>query len=285
VKLRGTTRLYAILGDPIAQVKSPETFTARFVDGGFDAVLVPAWVPDARLDEVAPALMALGNLDGLLVTVPFKHRMLKYADRLGEAAQTVQALNALRREADGSWSGEMFDGAGFVRAAESKGIRVRGRRVILLGAGGAGSAIAHALSTAGVESIDIVDPLAGRAESLRARLADARPGTTFRTARSIRKDGDMIVNASPVGMRDGDALPADIGPLSSETVVGDVVIRSEPTTLVRHAIACGCAWVDGRAMLAGQADAIMAFFAPGLRATALRTPDDANAKRDGAHTR
>ena len=149
----------------------------------------------------------------------------------------------------------------------------------------AGSAIAHALSTAGAESIDIVDPLAGRAESLRARLADARPGTAFRTARSIRKDADMIVNASPVGMQDGDALPADIGPLSSETIVGDVVIRSEPKTLVRHAIACGCEWVDGRAMLAGQADAIMAFFAPGLRATASRTPDDAKTIRDGAHTR
>ena len=283
MNVRGTTRLYAILGDPIAQVKSPETFTARFVEAGFDAVLVPAWVPEARLDEIVPALMALGNLDGLLVTVPFKHRMLKYADRVGDAAETVQALNALRREPDGRWSGEMFDGAGFVRAAESKNVRVPGRRVALLGAGGAGSAIAHALATAGVASIDIVDPLEGRADALRTRLAVALPATRFTTSTAIGNDADMIVNASPVGMRDGDGMPADIGALPRTTVIGDVVIRSEPTALVRHAIASGCEWVDGRAMLAGQADAIMAFFEPILHANAPRAPRES--KPDGAHTR
>jgi shikimate dehydrogenase len=111
LKITGATRLYAIVGDPIVQVRSPEVFTERFAGAGINAVLVPAHVPIARFDEVIPALMALGNLDGLLVTVPFKARMLPFANRLGPTAACIGAVNSLRREADGSWTGDMFDGA------------------------------------------------------------------------------------------------------------------------------------------------------------------------------
>src|SRR6478672_8275062 len=101
--IRGSTRLYAIIGDPIAQVRSPQVFTERFLASGIDAVLIPAHVPVDRFDQVVPSLLELGNLDGLLVTVPFKSRMVAFAQRLGTAAQAVGAVNALRREADGSW--------------------------------------------------------------------------------------------------------------------------------------------------------------------------------------
>ena len=118
----GATRLYAIIGDPIAQVRSPEVFTERFAAAGIDAVLVPAHVPAERFDAIVPALMALGNLDGLLVTVPFKARMASLRKRLGcDGADCIGAVNALRREADGTWTGDMFDGAGFVRGARAQG--------------------------------------------------------------------------------------------------------------------------------------------------------------------
>ena len=78
-RITGATRLYAIIGDPIAQVRSPEVFTERFAAAGMDAVLVPVHVPRDRFDAIVPALMALGNLDGLLVTVPFKARMVPFA--------------------------------------------------------------------------------------------------------------------------------------------------------------------------------------------------------------
>ena len=78
----------------------------------------------------------------------------------------------------------------------------------------------------------------------------------------------MLVNASPVGMRAGDGMPADVGPLDPGVLVGDVVITDTSTPLIRHAIACGCEWVDGRAMLAGQVDAILTFFEPVLHARA-----------------
>jgi shikimate dehydrogenase len=281
VIVNGSTRLYAIVGDPIAQVRSPQTFTARFGASGFDALLVPAWVPTARFDATIPGLMSLENLDGLLITVPFKNRMLRFADRVGEAARCIEAINALRREADGTWTGDIFDGIGFVRGAESKGARVRDRRVALFGAGGAGSAIAHALASAGVRSMHIVDPVAGRAEALADRLRPAFTGCQFVTAARIPRDADMIVNASPVGMRAGDGMPADVGTLSRDTLVGDVVISDSPTALVRHAIASGCDWVDGRAMLSGQVDAIMAFFEPSLRAHAVIEQAAEPPKQDG----
>ena len=259
--IRGSTRLYAIIGDPIAQVRSPQVFTDRFSASGIDAVLLPAHVPVDRFDRVVPSLLELGNLDGLLITVPFKSRMVAFAQRLGTAAQAVGAVNALRREADGSWSGDMFDGIGFVRGAERKGKRIRGRRVVLLGAGGAGSAIASALAEAGVESIDIIDPEVRKARSLVERLASLFPNCRFNLAQSVTGAFDMVVNASPVGMQPDDGLPVPMPSLDRSILVGDVVIRDTPTALIHLAMRSGCHWVDGRDMHGGQVEAIANFFA------------------------
>lgn len=261
VRITGTTRLYAIVGDPIVQVRSAEVFTQRFADEGIDAVLVPMQVSLDTFATVIPALMALGNLDGLLVTLPLKEKMAAYANRLGATAACIGAVNALRREADGSWSGDMFDGAGFVRGAERKGERLRGRRVLLFGAGGAGSAIACALAEAGVRSIRIVSPDPVRNARLVAAVQSAFPQCDVASASSSRDDIDMVVNASPVGMKPGDGLPGDIGRLTPDTLVGDVVVSEAPTALIRQAIDQGCRWVNGRDMHGGQIEAIMAFFA------------------------
>lgn len=259
--IKGTTRLYAIIGDPIAQVRSPQLYTDRFTAAGIDAVLVPVHVPADRFDTIVPALLAVGNLDGFLVTVPFKARMLPFAQRLGATAQTVGAVNAFRREADGSWTADMFDGLGFVRGAERKGERVRGRNVALFGAGGAGSAIAYALAQADVASIDIIDTEPGKADVLVAKLRPALTRCAFAVAHAVRSGIDMVVNASPVGMRHGDGLPGPVAPLAPGTLVGDVVISEAPTPIIQLAIEHGCRWVDGRDLLAGQVDALSAFFA------------------------
>ena len=275
-KITGATRLYAIIGDPIAQVRSPEVFTQRFAEQGVDAVMVPVHVPADRFDTVAPALLALGNLDGVLVTIPFKARMAAYATRTGATGTTIGAVNALRREADGSWTGDMFDGLGFVRAAERKGQRIRDRRVALFGAGGAGSAIACELAQAGVESIDIIDTDAPKATHLADILTRAFCRCKSAAVSALRDGVDMIVNASPVGMRPDDGLPRPVGRLDPGTLVGDVVITPTPTALIRHAVQCACPWVDGREMHAGQVDALLAFFAAASRATNATSLDAAH---------
>ena len=261
MKITGTTRLYAIIGDPIAQVRSPEVFSERFANAGGDAVLVPAHVPRDRFDSIVPALLDVANLDGVLVTLPFKARMVPFAHRLGKTAQVVGAVNALRREADGSWTADMFDGVGFVRGAERKGKRVKGRRVALFGAGGAGSAIACALTEAGIASIDVIDVDAAKAKGLVGKLTEHFPHCRSRVAESVPKGIDLLLNASTVGMRPDDGLPGRIETLERSTLVGDVVIRETPTALVRLAMERGCDWVDGRDMHAGQVDALVAFFA------------------------
>lgn len=265
LRIDGATRLYAIVGDPIVQVRSPLVFTERFAERGANAVLLPVRIAPERFDDVFAALLAIGNLDGVLVTVPFKPRALRFADRLGATAQCIGALNALRREDDGSWSGDMFDGVGFVRAAERKGQRIRDRRVALLGAGGAGSAIACALSQAGAARIDLVDPLAERAQALAARLRAAFPSCDYTVATGRAGPVDLIVNASTVGMRPDDGLPGDVGELGPGVVVGDVIIKPTPTALIRAATAAGCTWIDGRDMHTGQSGAIVEFFAPPAR--------------------
>ena len=121
--------------------------------------------------------------------------MLRFAQRLGPAANRIGALNALRRESDGTWTGDMYDGAGFVRGVERKGQRLRGRRVALFGAGGAGSAIACALAEAGVDSIAVIDPITGKARPWQRSCAwhfPACDGGGGRDAGRRRHDGERV---------------------------------------------------------------------------------------------
>jgi len=262
-RIGGATRLYGIVGDPVAQVKSPELYCALFAAAGIDAVMVPLHVLPDHFDVAMPALMHIQNLDGLLVTVPYKARAVALADRLGPTASRIRALNALRRETDGTWTGDMFDGAGFVRAATHKRHVVQGRRVALFGAGGAGSAIACELAAAGVESLSIIDLQRSRAQSLAQTLRREFPDCRCDAVEAVPPATDMIVNASTVGMRAGDGLPGEIGPLDSGTLVGDVIVSEGPTALMQHAIDHGCQRVDGQEMLRGQSGALMSFFGRG----------------------
>ncbi|WP_250510587.1 shikimate dehydrogenase [Caballeronia sp. GACF4] len=260
IQISGATRVYGIVGDPVVQVRSPAVYTARFAQEGVDAVLVPLHVHADRFDDAFPALLEISNLDGLLITAPFKKLACAFARQLGVAAKTVGAVNALRREADGSWTGDMFDGAGFVRGIEARGLSVSGRRTLLFGAGGAGSAIAAALAEAGVASISILDIDAERAVIVARNLSEAFPHTRAAGVSDARGEFDLIVNASPVGMSAGDGLPGNLGPLKKDVLVGDVVLSEEPTALIAHAQRFGCAWVNGKDMHTGQIESITSFF-------------------------
>ena len=260
LRINGRTRLYVIIGDPIVQVKSPELYCELFAAAGMNAVMIPMHVLPERFDLTMTALMGMENLDGLIVTVPYKGRAAPFATRLGATASRVGALNALRREADGTWTGDMFDGTGFVLGAQRKGEVLVGRRVALFGAGGAGSAIACELAAAGAASLGIIDPQTERAEALVQKLRRVFPACRIEVATTVSPDANMIVNASTVGMRESDAMPGEIGALGPETLVGDVVVSEVATALIRHAIHHGCRHVSGRDMFAGQSDALMSFF-------------------------
>ena len=261
--VNGATRLYGIIGDPIQQVRSPEVMTARFRKAGRNAVLVPMHVSPKRFDATLRGLKALVNLDGLIVTVPYKVRILAHVDRLLPTGAAVGAVNAMRREKDGSWTGDMFDGRGLVRGLREAGHAVAGRKVMQLGAGGAGSAVAFALAEAGVAALTLFDLDAKKAESLAARVAAAYPSVAVRAAAPTLGACDILVNATPVGMAPGDGLPAELGRLDPALLVVDVVMKPPLTPLLSHAQACGCATMGGQAMLEGQADEVARFFSTG----------------------
>jgi len=261
-RLDGATRLYGIVGHPIAQARSPEVMTAWLQRTGRNAILVPLHVPPESFDQAMKGLMLLGNLDGLVITVPYKARALALTDACLPMAAQVGAVNALRRNADGSWHGGIFDGTGLVGALRAEGFEPAGRRIKMLGAGGAGSAVAIALADAGARALDIFDTDAERAASLARRVAGHYPACDARVAADPASlDGhDLLINCTPIGMRPGDGMPAPFGRLDPGLFVVDIIMKPQTTPLAEHARACGCRVMNGIPMLDRQVEAVMSFF-------------------------
>src|SRR6266700_8188568 len=168
--LTGATRLFVIVGDPIAQVRSAAGVTAAFAARGHDGILVPVQVSTVDLPDFLSVATRLKNLDGIVVTIPHKFACFECCASATERAHFLRTVNLMRRRADGSWHGDMVDGLGFVGAARTKGIDPKGMRALLVGAGGAGSAIALELVEAGVSEIAIHDAAMERRDVLIAQL-------------------------------------------------------------------------------------------------------------------
>ena len=255
----GATRLFGIIGDPIVQVGSPRLYTERFRAAGRNAILVPFHVLPDRFEETVRGLKALENLDGIVITVPYKARILPFVDRLMSMGEKVDAINVMRRDRDGRWTGDMFDGRGLVKAVRKAGHLLEGRRVMLIGAGGVGRAIAVALAEAGAASITISDVQPTAAVALAERVTRLFPTCRAGVGTPTAEGHDMIVNASPVGMSASDGMPAPFGPLDPATLVFDVIVRPEPTPFMRHARSFGCPTFGGYAMMETQVDEAIAF--------------------------
>ncbi|MFI0514590.1 shikimate dehydrogenase family protein [Streptomyces sp. WSLK1-5] len=257
VHITGTTRLYAVLGDPVRQVRAPALLNPVFARLGRDAVLVPVQIPAEQLPELIRALTAVRNLDGLLVTVPHKQACRRLADSVTDAAALSGSVNALRRRPDGGWEGANFDGEGFVRALRAAGHEPRGTTVCLAGAGGAGSAIAVSLLRAGAH-LTLWDADADRADALAARLAPHFPDRI--TAAPGHVDADLAVNATPMGLRPEDPLPFDPAALKPGTTVADIIMKPRETALLRTAARAGLPVLYGEPMLAEQIALYEEFF-------------------------
>jgi shikimate dehydrogenase len=257
--ITGSTDIYAIVGDPIRQVRSPGLFNPMIEAAGQDAVLVPLQVPEASFETAIGTLMSFGNLNGLVITYPFKERVMTHLDVLSDRARQVGGVNAMRREPDGRWTGDMFDGIGLVRAVAAQ-TPIRGVSILLLGAGGAGRAIGLACAEAGAAAITVCDLDVGRSDWLVERIRTFYPSCQVRRGAAIAEGHDVLINATPVGMKTGDGLPADIGALSSAMTVIDIVPYPENTPLLAAARAAGALAIPGAAMTNGQARAILEFF-------------------------
>lgn len=251
----GKTRIHFLIGSPIRQVLAPGLLSRRLSEAGVDAVLVPLQIEPEDIAASLPALMKMPNVDSILVTIPHKFVAFQHCRAASTRAQALGAINAMRRTANGDWFGDNFDGAGFVRGL---GQEVGGRTAYMVGCGAAGSSIAVALLDAGIAQLRISDLDAGREARLLDLLDRTFPG---RTAIGDGHLGpvDIVVNASSAGLNPSDPLPVPIGELTSGMLVGDVITDPLPTAFIRAAGAAGCATRDGKDMLEGQMDLLLAF--------------------------
>lgn len=261
----GATRLFGIIGNPIAQVKSPELISKRFRASGLNAICLPLLARPEEFDTVLRGLKAMGNFDGFILTIPHKVRAMAYVDKLLPRATRVGAVNVARREADGSWIGDMFDGLGLVNAVRQAGLDFQGKHAMVIGAGGAGSAIIDAIAEAGAASVTVFDLDHSKASAVAARLDKAHADCRITAGSVSVENQDFLVNATPIGMAPAAGMPAQFGKLDPRLVVADVVTDPEITPLLAHARACGCRISTGVQMYRAQADMLANFLIPEVR--------------------
>ncbi|MGE5088998.1 MAG: shikimate dehydrogenase family protein, partial [Candidatus Levyibacteriota bacterium] len=206
------------------------------------------------------SLFRMTNIRGALITMPHKVTTVALVDEVTPTAKIAGACNAILKRPDGTLLGDMFDGAGFVRGAQRKGARLAGATVLVVGAGGVGSAIAASLAAAGVASIRLFDANPAAAEALASRLRLHYPQLAVAAGSKDPAGCDVAVNATPLGMKEGDALPIDVSRIAAGTFVGEVVMKEEYTPLLRAAMERGCPVQVGTDMLYEMIPAYLEFF-------------------------
>jgi len=258
--ISGKTRLIAHIGYPTESFKAPMIYNPWFEQQGIDAVVVPMGVKADDYRDTLQVLRRFTNLHGALITMPHKVVTLDLVDEATPTARIAGACNAILLRPDGSLLGDQFDGAGFVRGVERKGFALAGRRVLVSGCGGVGSAIAASLAAAGVADIALFDFNTAACEALAGRLRTHYPALTVSTGSNDPAGFELIVNATPLGMKEGDPLPFDVDRIAPGTFVGEVVMKQAYTPLLQAALAKGCPVQLGTDMLFEMIPAYLEFF-------------------------
>ncbi|QEY24630.1 shikimate dehydrogenase family protein [Neisseria animalis] len=265
MNIDGNTRVIAHIGYPTHTFKSPMIYNPYFEHASINALVVPFSSQAPVYPDFLRSVFTCDNVIGALVTMPHKVTTTALADRLTPTAQIAGSCNAVRRGADGKLEGDMFDGEGFVRGVRRKGFAPEGKSALVVGSGGVGSAIAASLAAAGVARLALFDVNTAAAESLAGRLKQHYPALTVETGGNDPAGFDLVVNATPLGMYEGDPMPVDVGRIAPSTFVGEVVLKSATTAFLAAAQAKGCPTQIGTDMLFEQIPVYLEYF--GLPAT------------------
>jgi shikimate dehydrogenase len=274
--IQGNTDVYLIPGDPVGQVRAPEVFNLIFKTLGIDAVLVPVHVAAGDIQAFVGAAFLAKNVKGMLLTIPHKAEVMSLLSRCNDAGRVAGAVNGIRRNAAGELEGALFDGKGFVLSMDYFGVVYAGKRVLILGAGGAAAAIAASLAMAGSRApatISLYDPAPGKAQMLADQIAAATPLSVARTVavdNGDPSDHDVVVNASPLGLRADDPLPCDVSRMAPHSAVMDILMKNQPTPLVQAARARRLVAQPGFEMLIQQVPDYLDFFGHAAAAEMVR---------------
>ncbi|HEY1945069.1 MAG TPA: shikimate dehydrogenase [Roseiarcus sp.] len=258
--LNGDTKIIAHIGYPTTTFKSPMIYNPWFDARGINAAVVPLGVRSEDFVRAFPEICRFTNFHGALITMPHKVSVIDLLDEVSVAVKVAGSCNAVRRDGGGRLIGDMFDGEGFVRGVARNGGSLKGKRVLVVGAGGVGSAIAASSAAAGAAQIALYDLNADSMRVLADRLKGNYPNLDVSIGSNDPSGFDVVVNATPLGMAAGDPMPVDVSQLSPSAYVAEVVMKQETTAFLAAARARGCATQIGIDMLFEQIPAYLEFF-------------------------
>jgi shikimate dehydrogenase len=260
MKITGSTRVFYIIGDPVAQVRAPEVYNQLFGQAGIDAVLVPLKLPAAALPGFLAHGLQAGNIGGLWATMPHKPALAQLLQPSEPVAAIAGAVNAVRRHEDGRLEGALFDGIGFVKGLDHFGMPVTGRRVLVVGAGGGGHAVAAAIAQRKPARLAVYNRTRERAAALAERLQPITGAAACVADSSDAAGYDLVVNCTSQGLKADDPLPFDPARLDAGAAVVDIIMSREPTALLQAVRARGLQAEAGFEMLVQQVPEYLRFF-------------------------
>lgn len=256
--ITGQTKIFGIFGQPIAHTLSPFMHNAAFDAVGLPCRYVPFEVRPDRLEGAVKGILSLG-IRGVNITLPHKEAVLPFLDQVDEEAEMIGAVNTIEVASD-RLIGRNTDGRGFLESLRERKVDLSGKRVILLGAGGAAKAVAAVLAQQPISEMVIVARTAARGKGLADRLAVISPrlktslrGVDFGSDFPSRPDRPtLLVNTTPLGMKQADPVPFPSHLLDSRWSVADLIYRPEETPLLAAAKKAGATVIPGLGMLLHQ---------------------------------
>lgn len=242
--ITGKTKVTGLIGYPVEHSLSPAMHNSAFLALGLDYCYVTFPVEPSRLEDAVRGIRALG-LKGVNVTIPHKEAVIKFLDRIDSEAKEIGAVNTVVNK-EGLLIGYNTDGRGFMASLNENCISLKNRKVFIIGAGGAARAVAYYLSME-AEEVLIHDIDLRKAKALSEGL---RGNVRVSEGLNMIKDADIIINATPLGLKPDDPSPVPPELLKKEQVVCDLIYKK--TRFLQEAELKGCLTIDGLGMLLWQ---------------------------------
>ncbi len=232
ISIDGKTKLYGIIGYPVSHSFSPRMHTTAFCEINYNAVYLPFPIKESKLGQLLDAFEMTGVL-GFNVTVPYKEKIIPFLDELSPAARVLQTVNTVKFE-DHKWKGFTTDGAGFTRSLKEARISLRGKTVLMVGAGGAAKAIAYALANKNVELLHILNRTEEKSNIIKNMLQKTFPSVEISISSEPRYSFDILINCTSVGMSSEECPVAD-KIIRNSRYIADIIYSPLQTTLLKKA--------------------------------------------------
>ena len=271
MEISGHTQMLCLIGSPVGHSGSPAMYNYSFQKLGLDYAYLAYDIKEEETAEAVKALRLL-NVKGFNITMPDKTKVAEYLDDISPAARLIGACNTVTVDEEGRLTGHNTDGVGFVRNLQEHGVEVNGKKMVLLGAGGAATAICVQAALDGVSEICIFnrkDEFYANGEHTVKKITEAVPGCKISilaleeeaALKAAIGECDILVNATKVGMKPLDEQTlVDPSWFRKDLIVADTVYNPRETRMIKEAKEAGCTAVGGIGMLLWQGVAAFKLF-------------------------